>query len=209
VVGLFVLAASPACSMGSWRTVELGDALGVHGRRLEAQGDATLHGGATWSVAIAVRSGVDLPEVRALRFGVGTAARWSLQRTGASVGAWPDGLRVAGGTWRIDLAGGGGPFAHQVSVSGSSLLVRSEPCDATVCTYVFVEPDGHRDVFSFGIAADAPEVVALMRDIERGTTVFATVNLSVVLETGGSPPAGPWAVSVPLAPTGARAEFRP
>ncbi len=192
--------------------LELGDILGVRGQRLvmSISGRQTVAGGVGWGLAVTVparRSGF---EIRRARFGIGTAARWTLRGGLAEGAAWPDELRIAHAAWHVELQEPLSVEYHRFELPTGQRLVRSLPCDAAACSYVFTDPDAHRDVFTVeAVAGSDDELDAWLAGLERGldATVWMVLHVEVRM-LGGSPPRSV-VTEVPLAPTGASVEFRP
>lgn len=198
------------CSTEEWRQLELGDVLHVRGQRLLALGGDTLVGGANWAVFVSLPQRVSIQEVRRARFGVGTAARWTLMGDVGDAAAWPVELELERAAWQVEIEAGGSITRHRFDVAPGQRLMRSLPCDAKQCGFEFIGRDAHRDVFTFeAVAGRDAALDAWLDRLDRG--LQGTVRLALHVEVGlhGGSLSKPVIVMVPMAPTGALLEFRP
>ena len=200
------------CASPLWMHLELGDILGVRGQRLvmRMSGRQTLAGGVGWGLDVTVPARRAAFDVRRARCGVGTAGRWTLRGEATDGASWPDELRIAGAFWRVEVQESHSAEHHRFDLPAGQRLVRSLPCDATACSYVFTDPDAHRDLFTVeAVAGSDDELDAWLAGLGRGldATVWLTLHVEVLM-LGGSPPRTVVA-EVQLAPSGARVEFRP
>jgi hypothetical protein len=200
------------CASPLWTHLELGDILGVRRQRLVMciSGRQTLAGGVGWGLEVTVPARRAAFDVRSARFGVGTAARWTLRGEASDGASWPDELHIAHAVWHVEVQESHSAEHHRFDLPAGQRLVRSLPCDAASCSYVFTDPDAHRDLFTVeAVAGSDDELDAWLAGLGRG--LEATVGLALhveVLMLGGSPPRNVVA-EVPLAPSGARVAFRP
>lgn len=210
-VALAVIAFATGCSTVAWRSLELGDVLGVRGQTLFVAGEGRLEGSVGWALGVKIGPQLATPEVRRAWFSVGTASQWTLHGAFPDGMAWPEALEVAGAVWDIELAAGDRVDRYVFDLEAGQALTQIEPCGvASTCTYAFTGTDAHRDVFAFEVAAGSdPSMDAWLDAVERG--IVGRVSLVLYVSIAGIDGPLPMAVlaSIPLAPFGATVEFRP
>lgn len=198
------------CSTEAWRQLELGDALGVRGRQLLALGGDTLVGGVDWAVEVSMPPQRAVNDVRSARFGIGTAARWTLQGDAVDEAAWPAELEVASAVWHVEIDANGSVTRHRFDLPSGQRLTRSPHCSVTQCSFEFSERDAHRDVFTFEVVAGRDATLdAWLGRLDRGLRGTVRLGLQVEVQPRGGSLPTPVIVAVPMAPTGASLEFRP
>ena len=198
------------CSTEGWRHLELGDVLSVRGRQLLAVGGETLIGGVSWTVGFSFPPRLAVHEVRRARFGVGTAARWTLQGDATDAVTWPAELDVARAVWHVEIFANDAVTRHRFDLPAGQRLVRALPCGTSQCSYEFSDTDAHRDVFTFEAVAGRDATMDEWLDgLDRGLrgTVWLTLDVEVRFLEGTAP--DQVVVMVPMAPSGASLEFRP
>jgi len=198
------------CTTSPWRQVEVGDVLDVRGRQLVMRGDDTLVGGVAWGFEVDIAPQRVPRDLRRVRFGVGTAARWTLRADASDGAAWPNELAVASAGWHLVIEEGTSVRHHAFDLPAGQRLVRSLPCDASECAYVFAEADAHRDVFTLNVVLGQSDGFdALLAEVERGVVGLAWLLLHVDVHSFGDPLPRHLDAVMPLAPSGITLEFRP
>ena len=208
---LALLGLLAGCSSPLWLQAELGDLFRVRGHEVELVGGDVLVGEVAWAVSVSLARGASVSDVRRVRVGVGTPGRWTLHGATAMTTAWPDALELERAAWDVELSVLGSSLRQRVDLPAGQRLVRSEPCDARACSYVFERSGTHRDVFTLeGALGDDDQPYGHWFDwLEQHRSVIVTLTLQVQVrpDAGGAPLFV--MASVPLVPTGVSVEFRP
>jgi hypothetical protein len=207
---VLAIALLTGCSVEPWRQLELGDVLLVRGRQLLVHGSDALAGSVGWGVDVTVPHQLPAYQVRRARFGVGTAAVWTLQGRATDAATWPDELEVASATWHVAIDAEGHLTRHTFELPVGQRLMRSVPCEADLCSYEFALEDAHRDVFTLEAVYGRDETLDAWLDALRGGLIVTIrVGLHVNVRFRGGPGPDHVFAALPMAPSGASLEFRP